>query len=120
MDKFLIHNFMNLIQSYDIPLSSICLTSPVAFPFRFLCELLLVIFNDRWCRQHVFYIQITGIGIYIYCQTPNSAFKLKFWEQTSAKRYHPFERDKLCAKGLPFLIFTISRPSLAWVSNVCL
>ena len=52
VDKFVIHNFMNLIQSYDISqdtwekifrLSSICLTSLVAFPFAILCELRFVI-----------------------------------------------------------------------------
>ena len=52
VDKFLFHNFMNLIQSYDIsqdvwkkifPLSSISVTSLVAFPFGILCGLLFVI-----------------------------------------------------------------------------
>ena len=52
VDKFLIQDFMNLIQRYDIsqdiwekifPLSSICLTSHVAFPFAILCGMLFVI-----------------------------------------------------------------------------
>ena len=52
VDKFLIHNFVNLIQSYDISqdiwekiflFSSISLTSQVAFPFAILCGLLFVI-----------------------------------------------------------------------------
>ena len=51
VDKFLIHNFMNIIQSYDIPLSSICLTSPVAFPFAILVWVAVCYFNDQWCRR---------------------------------------------------------------------
>ena len=52
VDKFLIHSFMSLIQSYDIsqniwekifPLSSICLPSQVASNFAILCVLLFVI-----------------------------------------------------------------------------
>ena len=101
-DFFLLGAFISLHQSH-FPCVSCCL-----------------LFQRPWCRQHVFYIQITGIGIYIYCQTANSAFKLKFREQTSAKRYHPSETDNLCAKDLPFLILTISSPSLQWVSKVCM
>ena len=68
VDKFLIHDFMNLIQRYEISqeiwekISS--LTSQVAFSFVILCACCYS-FQRTMCRQHVFYIQITGIGISI-------------------------------------------------------
>ena len=121
-DKFLIHNFMNLIQSYDIspdiwkkipPLSTICLTSQVPFLFAILCGLLFVISTND--VQTTCFLHPSNRDWYFHL-VPNC----KFREQTSAKRYHPSETDNLCAKTVPFLILTISSPYLQWVSKVCM
>ena len=67
----LIHDFMNLIQRCEIsqdiwekifPVSSIFHKS--YFPLRF-CVGCCLSFQRVMCRQHVFYIQITGIAISI-------------------------------------------------------
>ena len=115
-------NFMNLIQSYDIsediwekifPLSSICLTSQVAFSFAILCGLLFVISTTD--VQTTCFLHSNNRDWYFYL-VPNC----KSREQTSVKRYHPSETDNLRAETLPFLILTSSSPSLQWFSKVCM
>ena len=84
------------------------------------CVSCCLLFQQPMLQASSFLHPNNRIGIYIYCQTENSAFKLKFREKTSEKRCHPSETDNLCAKGLPFLILTISSPGLQWVSKVCM
>ena len=116
VDKFLIHSFMSLIQSYDIsqkiwekifPLSSICLPSQVASNFAILCGLLFVISTTdvQTCFLH------PNNRDLCFHLVPNC----KFREQNSGKRYHPSETENLCTKSLPFLILIISSPYLQLV-----
>ena len=80
------------------PLSSICLTSDVAFPFAILCGSLFVISTTD--VQTTCFLYLNNRDWYFHL-VPNC----KFREQTSAKKYHPSETDNLCAKtNLPMMI----------------
>ena len=101
VNKFLIRNFINLIQSYDISqdiwenifaLSSI---SPFAFSFVILVWVAVCDFNNRWSRQHA-----NNRDWYFHLVQ-----NCKFQEQTSAKRYHPSKTKIDTPKGSHFLFF---------------
>ena len=76
------------------------------FPIWF-CVGCCLSFKRPMCRQHVFYVQITGIGISIECQTANSRNKLQRRDTTLLKRI-VYEPKPYQFWFIPFLILIYS------------